>query len=157
MALALAACSGNREARSIELLPGIVSRQGLAEVKRSLNIDESRWQVVEDTRTPTSDKRPFYHYMVLSIRDFPGCATRSDAILAFFNDRLLHITCYPENFEAFITTLADRSIANIRRGDTKTRAGAHVFEGTDPSGRRFVTIEDPLLREELNNWIKRYS
>jgi hypothetical protein len=134
-----------------------MSQAGVVKTMESLKIDRSRWQVVEDTRTPADDKRPSYHYFVVLIKQFPVCLDANDGALTFFNDRLLSVTCYPRDLDKFVAALDERSIVDIRKGDTKTRAGARVSSGTDSSGRQFLTIEDPSIRDELDRWIRKYS
>jgi hypothetical protein len=134
-----------------------MSQAEVVRTKRDLKIDDSRWLVVEDDRLPAGDKRPPYHYLVALVKGFATCLDANDGALAFFNDRLLSVTCYPHDFDKFIAALAERSIVDFGKGETKTRTGARAFFGTDSTGRRFVTIEDPFIREELGRWIRKYS
>jgi hypothetical protein len=104
------------------------------------------WRVVDEPSAPQHDSRP---PLVLESAEVDGVdfGIAGTMKLEFINDQLMATWFFPENMPAYRLAIAERPPMKHLR----------VEFGVDFQKRRYVRFEDARLREEMDNWIRKYS
>lgn len=103
------------------------------------------------------DKRPPFDFAYITFADFQhlGCDTKVDVV--FFNNRLMEVIVYPKDPNRYLAELAKLNIqfdkGGMFRGSHYTLVETHVDIRQDT----YVRWTDARLKEELLDWISKYS
>lgn len=128
-----------------------------SEVKGLLNLRDDQVEVLDDSHTPQTSRRPQFKIFTIKIENFEIAGYRGDFALSFFNDRLESTWFYPEDFEGFVNSLdLDRSALESRQGVMKkpfTRIGIN----TDFQKKSYIEWKDMRLNEQKMDWIDHYA
>jgi hypothetical protein len=131
---------------------GLESMMSQVKVERELKVKPAEWVVVED-RTPLStDTRPMFHILTIS-RPGTTCGGRGELQLTFYNDRLMYMQFFADNFDS----ARNAAGLNPRTGDTHIAPNTRVWAGRSEDGRQYLGWMDLLLKREYDNWIDTYS
>lgn len=157
--LLLAACQKKDEFKPSKLVGPLYSGKSLQAVERDLNLKAGDWDVLEDRRPLTSDKRPPYRIYTLSKREFPMLGVSGQQlVMTFYNDRLMTVQFYPYSIEAFKAALASQDNVGLsRENDAYVEPSTRIWVGKDSQKHTYVGFVDRTLQQESENWIRTYS
>lgn len=155
----LSGCKKKEEFNPSKLVGPLYSGKSLEAVERDLNLKAGDWDVLEDRRPLTSDKRPPFRIYTLSKKDFPLLGVPGQQlIMTFYNDRLMTVQFYPHSLDAFKAALASReNIAFSGDNDANVAPAAHIWIGKDRDRHTYVGFIDRTLQQEYDNWVRTYE
>lgn len=125
--------------------------------------------VVTDIRRPATRAHPPRELLTLELRPFTHLDVPGRLTLDFFNDRLMEVTFYPDNVQAYAPALARAERGLQRQGANRQvgvsghrRVAANIAQQASPLGpsmgaRAFVLWQDLRLRRELDDWDARFG
>ncbi len=147
------------EFKPSKLVGPLYSGQSLETVERKLDLKPGDWEVLEDRKPLSSDKRPMFRIFTFSKKQFPLLDTPGqDMVLSFYNDRLMTVQFYPYNLDAFKAALQSQDgVALSPDGDSSVAPSTRIWVGKDPSKKLYVGFMDKALQAEHDEWMKKYS
>lgn len=156
--LSLLACKKD-EFKPSKLVGPLYSGQSLETVERKLDLKPGDWDVLEDRKPLSSDKRPMFRIFTFSKKQFPLLDTPGqDLVMTFYNDRLMTVQFYPYNLDAFKAALQSQdSVALSPDGDSHVAPSTRIWVGKDPSKKMYVGFMDKALMAEHDDWMRKYS
>jgi hypothetical protein len=156
--LLLVACKKD-EFKPSKLVGPLYSGQSLETVERKLDLKPGEWEVLEDRKPLSSDKRPMFRIFTFSKKDFPLLDTPGqNLVMTFYNDRLMTVQFYPYNLDAFKGALqAKDSVSLSPDGDSSVAPSTRIWVGKDPSKKLYVGFMDKALMAEHDDWMRKYS
>jgi hypothetical protein len=112
------------------------------------------WETIEDRRPLVSDKRPPFRLIVIRVPEFKDHDVSGNLVLWFYNDRLMKTQFYVPNVKEYL------NVSGI--GVDKDLSGGvpphtHVWVGKDSEGGSYLGMEDEVLKQQMDDWIVRYS
>lgn len=126
-------------------------------------------EVITDIQRPGSRDHPPRNLLTLELRPFTHLGVDGRLTLDFFNDRLMEVTFYPVDVEAYAPALA-RAEPGLRRDGANRqvlvsgsrRVAANIAQQASEIGprigaRAFVLWQDRRLRTELDQWDARFG
>lgn len=151
-------CRNEGKPKPSKMMDSLYSYQSLQAVQRSLDLNVGDWDVLEDRRPLSSDKRPPFRMFTISRKNWVQWRNAGDLQLTFFNDRLMIVRFYPMNIDMFKGALsAEEGIGFTAQGDAWIDPSTRVWVGKDESGKIYVGWIDKVLQHEMDEWIKKYS
>lgn len=156
--LATAACKKD-DFKPSKLVGPLYSGQSLETVERKLDLKPGDWEVLEDRKPLSSDKRPMFRIFTFSKKDFPLLDTPGqNLVMTFYNDRLMTVQFYPYNLDAFKGALQSQdNVALSPDGDSSIAPSTRVWVGKDPNKKMYVGFMDKALMAEHDDWMRKYS
>jgi hypothetical protein len=155
--LATASCRKD-DFRPSKMAGPLYSGQSLETVERKLDLKPGDWEVLEDRKPLSSDKRPMFRIFSFSKKDFPLLDTPGqNLILTFYNDRLMTVQFYPYSLDAFKAALASDGVTLSADGDAHIQPSTRVWVGKDPEKKTYVGFMDKALQAEHDAWMAKYS
>ena len=124
--------------------------------RRELNL--KNWETLEDRKPLVSDKRPPFRMLTIRVPDYNDHGYTGALVLSFYNDRLMKTQFYVPNIKEYLSVAgADQqaSIGNDMSGGISPHT--HVWIGKEGDGRTYLGMEDEVLKQQMNDWIARYS
>ena len=142
-----------------KLVGPLYSGQSLETVERKLDLKPGDWEVLEDRKPLSSDKRPMFRIFTFSKKDFPLLDTPGqNLVMTFYNDRLMTVQFYPYNLDAFKGALQSQdNVALSPDGDSTIAPSTRVWVGKDPNKKMYVGFMDKTLMAEHDDWMRKYS
>ncbi len=141
-----------------KMVGDLYSYQSLETVERKLDLKPGDWDVLENRKPLSTDKRPMFRIFTFSKKDFPLLGTPGrKIIMTFYNDRLMTVQFYPYDMGAFKSALAADGTNLSAEGDTHISPSTHVWLGKDDHGQLYVGFMDKVLEAEHDAWMARYS
>jgi hypothetical protein len=155
----LAACHKKDEFKPSKLVDPLYSGKSLEAVERDLNLKPGDWDVLEDRRPLTSDKRPPFRIFTISKKEFPVLGVSGEKlVMTFYNDRLMTVQFYPYNLDSFKAALASQdSVGFSRENDAFVAPSTRIWVGKDLDKHVYVGFIDRTLQDEYEAWIRKYS
>ncbi len=136
----------------------LYSYQSLETVERKLDLKHGDWDVLEDRKPLSTDKRPMFRIFTFSKKDFPLLDTPGqNLVMTFYNDRLMTVQFYPYDMGAFKSALAADGVTLSPEGDAHIPPSTRVWLGKDDQGKLYVGFMDKALEAEHDAWMARYS
>lgn len=136
----------------------LYSYQSLETVERKLDLKPDDWDVLENRKPLSTDKRPMFRIFTFSKKDFPLLGTSGrKIIMTFYNDRLMTVQFYPYNMSAFKSALSADGTTLSPAGDAYIPPSTHVWLGKDDQGQYYVGFMDKVLEAEHDAWMAKYS
>lgn len=136
----------------------LYSYQSLETVERKLDLKPDDWDVLENRKPLSTDKRPMFRIFTFSKKDFPLLDTSGrKIIMTFYNDRLMTVQFYPYNMSAFKSALSADGTTLSPAGDAYIAPSTHVWLGKDDQGQYYVGFMDKVLEAEHDAWMAKYS
>ncbi|HVP64683.1 MAG TPA: hypothetical protein VMT82_07295 [candidate division Zixibacteria bacterium] len=132
---------------------GLESVMSQAKVERKLNVKSSEWEVVEDRRPLSTDTRPMFHILTISHKGATCGGDRGELQLTFFNDRLMYMQFYADDFDA----ARNAAGLNPHTGDTHIPPNTRAWAGRSEDRRQYLGWMDLLLKREYDDWINTYE
>ena len=155
--LSLAACKKD-DFKPSKFAGPLYSGQSLETVERKLDLKPGDWDVLEDRKPLSTDKRPMFRIFTFSKKEFPLLNTPGkDLILSFYNDRLMTVQFYPYNLDSFKSALQADGVSLSHEGDSFVAPSTRVWVGKDAQGKMYVGFMDKALEAEHDDWIRKYS
>lgn len=156
--LLLVACHKKDELKPSKMVGPLYSLQSLETVERKIDLKAGDWDVLEDRRPLSSDKRPPFRIFTFSKKDFPLLDTAGkELVMTFYNDRLMTVQFYPYNLDAFKAALQSDGVSLSSDGDGHAGTSTRVWVGKDPAGKTYVGFIDKALQAEHDDWMMKYS
>jgi hypothetical protein len=124
--------------------------------RRELKYDN--WEMIEDRRPLVSDKRPPFRLIVIRVPEFKDHGFTGSLVLWFYNDRLMKTQFYVPNVKDYLNVAGvDQhvSLGNDMSGGISPHT--HVWIGKESDGRTYLGLEDEILKQQMVDWIGRYS
>jgi len=142
-----------------KLVGPLYSGQSLETVERKLDLKPGDWEVLEDRKPLSSDKRPMFRIFTFAKKDFPLLDTPGQSlVMTFYNDRLMTVQFYPYNLDAFKGALQSRdNVALSPDGDSSIAPSTRIWVGKDPNKKMYVGFMDKALMAEHDDWMRKYS
>jgi hypothetical protein len=116
------------------------------------------WDTVEDRRPLVSDKRPPFRMLVIRVPDYKDHGFSGSLVLSFYNDRLMKTQFYVANVKEYLNVAGPDeqvSLGNDLSGGISPHT--HVWVGKEGDGRTYLGMEDEVLKQQMDDWIVRYS
>jgi len=132
---------------------GLESGMSQHKTERKLKVKSAEWEVVDDRSPLSTDTRPPFHILTVSRKGANCGGERGDLQLTFYNDRLMYMQFYADNFNS----VRDSAGLDPRTGDAHIEPNTRVWAGRSEDGRRYVGWMDLLLKREYDNWINTYE
>lgn len=157
--LLLGACQKKDEFKPSKLVGPLYSGKSLQAVERELDLKAGDWDVLEDRRPLTSDKRPPYRIYTLSKKEFPLLGVPGhQLIMTFYNDRLMTVQFYPYSADTFRAALVSQdNVGFSRENDAFVEPSTRIWVGKDLQKHTYFGFVDRALQQESDNWIRTYS
>ena len=155
----LAGCQKKDDFKPSKLVGPLYSGKSLEAVERDLNLKAGDWDVLEDRRPLTSDKRPPFRIYTLSKKEVPMLGVSGQQlIMTFYNDRLMTVQFYPYSIDAFKSALmAQDSVGLGPTGDAFVAPATRVWLGKDMKKQFYIGFIDTRLKQEYDNWVRTYD
>ena len=118
----------------------------------------SRWDTVEDRQPLVSDRRPPFRLLVIRVPELSSHGVSGRLVLWFFNDRLMRTQYYVPNIKEYLdVAAADQqiSLANDMTGGIPPHT--RVWVGKEGDGKSYLGMQDEILKQQMDDWIARYS
>lgn len=159
LSLFLSACHKKDEFKPSKLVGPLYSGKSLEAVERDLDLKAGDWDVIEDRRPLTSDRRPPFRIFTISKKEFPMLGVSGQQmILTFYNDRLMTVQFYPYNMDAFKAALAIQDKVSLsNEGDSFVAPSTRVWVGKDMQNHFYVGFIDRTLKQEYDDWVSKYA
>ncbi len=157
--LLLGACRKKDDFKPSKLVGPLYSGKSLEAVQRDLNLKAGDWDVLEDRRPLSSDKRPPFRIFTILKKEFPmlGVSGRQ-LIMTFYNDRLMTVQFYPYSLDTFKSALAAKDSVSITpEGDAFVAPSTRIWIGKDNQGQLYVGFIDRTLQKEYDDWVRKYD
>lgn len=155
--LSASACK-KKDFQPSKMVGELYSYQSLETVERKLDLKPGDWDVLENRKPLSTDKRPMFRIFTFSKKDFPLLDTPGRKIvMTFYNDRLMTVQFYPYDVSAFKSALSSDGTTLSAAGDAYIPPSTHVWLGKDDQGQYYVGFMDKVLEAEHNAWMAKYS
>ncbi len=156
--LVTAACKKD-DFKPSKLVGPLYSGQSLETVERKLDLKPGDWEVIEDRKPLSSDKRPMFRIFTFSKKDFPLLDTPGqNLVMTFYNDRLMTVQFYPYNLDAFKGALQSQDNVSLSPdGDSSIAPSTRIWVGKDANKKLYVGFMDKALMAEHDDWMRKYS
>lgn len=116
------------------------------------------WETIEDRQPLVSDKRPPFRLIVIRVPDFKDNGVTGSLVLWFYNDRLMKTQFYVPNIKEYVNAAgADQGISLSNDLSGGIAPHTKVWIGKDSDGKTYLGMEDEILKQQMNDWITRYS
>ncbi len=156
--LCVPGCRTKNEFKPSRLMPPLASGFSLRKVQRELNLKSGDWDVLEDRRPLSSDKRPPFQILTISRPGFTRFGATGELVMTFYNDRLMTTLFYPMDLDGLRTALArEAGISFSRQGDTRIEPTTRVWIGKARDGRSYIGWIDLELERQQDEWIEKYE
>jgi hypothetical protein len=157
--LLLSACHKKHDFKPSKLVGPLYSGKSLEAVQRDLNLKAGDWDVLEDRRPLSSDKRPPFRIFTISKKDFPMLGVSGQQlIMTFYNDRLMTVQFYPYSMDAFKSALSAKDKVSISpEGDSFVAPSTRIWIGKDIQNDLYVGFIDRTLQQEYDDWVHKYD
>lgn len=155
----LTGCKKKDEFKPSKLVGPLYSGKSLEAVERDLTLKAGDWDVLEDRRPLTSDKRPPFRIYTISKKEFPMLGVSGQQlIMTFYNDRLMTVQFYPYSLDAFKAALASQDNVSLGpEGDSFVQPSTRVWVGKDIQKKMYVGFIDRTLQQEYEDWVRKYA
>lgn len=139
---------------SAELVGGFRTHMSSADVEGLLEAGGYEWEVIEKGGLPPGDQRPSYSGEKWRASHFKDRGFEGRVEVEFFNERLMAVSFFPDEFDSYLKSLDPEAKAQIgERLRLSWDPRVNVRVGSSPEGLRCVTWESVRLREEDRRWI----
>ncbi len=157
--LLLTGCKKKDEFKPSKLVGPLYSGKSLEAVERDLRLKAGDWDVLEDRRPLTSDKRPPFRIFTISKKEFPMLGVSGkQLIMTFYNDRLMTVQFYPYSLDTFKAALASQDSVSLGpEGDSFIAPSTRVWVGKDNENKLYVGFIDKTLQQEYDDWVRKYA
>ena len=116
------------------------------------------WEMVEDRRPLVSDKRPPFRLIVIRVPEFKDHGVTGSLVLWFYNDRLMKTQFYVPNMKDYLNVAgSDQRVSLGNEGSGGIPPHTKVWVGKEEDGRTYLGMEDQILKQQMDDWIVRYS
>lgn len=112
------------------------------------------WETVEDREPLVSDRRPPFRLLVVRVPNFKDHGFTGDLVLSFYNDRLMKTQFYVANIKDYLNA-AGVFLSNDMSGSIPPHT--RTWMGKDGDGKTYLGMEDQVLKQQMDDWIVRYS
>jgi hypothetical protein len=157
--LLLSACHKKDDFKPSKLVGPLYSGKSLEAVQRDLKLKAGDWDVLEDRRPLSSDKRPPFRIFTISKKGFPLLGVSGQQlIMTFYNDRLMTVQFYPYSMDAFKAALSTKDKVSISpEGDSFVAPSTRIWIGKDIQGHLYAGFIDRTLQKEYDDWVHKYD
>lgn len=115
------------------------------------------WEVIEHNIIGPGDSTIKHGYFKVSVKNFTT-DYKGRLILTFFNNQLMWIWGYPQDWESYKVDLEKKYNEKLFIGYEETIEGRLIFRVyKDYKKEIYVAWEDKCLSEIQNNWIDKYT
>lgn len=114
----------------------------------------NNWDTIEDRKPLVSDKRPPFRLIVIRVPDFKDHGFTGNLVLWFYNDRLMKTQFYVADIKSYLNA-AGVPLGSDMSGGIPPHT--HVWVGKEQDGQTYLGMEDEILKQQMNDWISRYS
>lgn len=138
------------------LLKPAMSTWNFEKTRRTLNYDH--WETIEDRKPLVSDKRPPFRILIIKVPNYKDHGYTGNLVLQFYNDRLMRSQYYVDDMKGYLNVAgADEKVAlgNDKSGHIEPHT--RVWLGKEADGHEYLGMEDEILKQQMNDWINRYS
>ena len=135
---------------------GLTSYSNMEEVKSIVKNNNGDWKVIESSTLEKTDLRPPYSYVRIVSNNFFEKRFPGKTNLIFFNDRLMTVLFYPNDWSKYEKYLYPNQ-ATKKDGWKKTNGNLQIRINRNYNGDRYISWEDIKLSSEMRNWIAKYS
>lgn len=133
-----------------------MSYWNLAQAKQALRFNA--FETIEDREPLVSDKRPVFRLLVIKLPNYPDHGFSGDLVLSFYNDRLMKTQYYVKDMQKYLNAAAAAQQAFLSNDKSGSIAPhTKVWLGKEQDGREYLGMEDEILKQQMNDWINRYS
>jgi len=118
----------------------------------------TNWETLEDRLPLVSDKRPPFRYTSIQAQNVVDHGFNGTLVLSFYNNRLMETQFYTQRMDDYLNAAASDEkvmLDNDKSGSIPPHT--HVWVGKEQDGREYLGMEDMLLKQQMNDWIARYS
>jgi hypothetical protein len=151
-------CRKEGEHEPSKLISPLESGESLQAVQSKLGWSAGTWDVLNDRRPLSSDKRPPFRVLEISKKDWSHHGVSGELVLLFYNDSLMAAQFYPVDLEQYQSVLESQDqITFSGDGDTKIPPATRVWIGKDAAGRKYIGWIDKTLQAEHDDWVRKYS
>jgi len=118
----------------------------------------NNWDTIEDRRPLVSDKRPPFRIVIIRVPDFKDHGYSGGLVLQFYNDRLMKTQYYVKDMKGYLRAAAgDEQVALGSENSGHIAPHTHVWVGKEEDGNEYLGMEDEILKQQMTDWINRYS
>ena len=111
---------------------------------------------VERSENPDKEQPP-YTIARLGVASFEHLGFTGELNLVFFNDRLEAVWFFPDDFNAYTSTLKSRGVTITDDIADSRRALSHVWTDKTLEGKPYVAWGDSRLLEQARRWLLRHA
>ena len=144
-------------AASTQLAGDFRSQMSLDEWKAHAKRAGFTWQVAENQMVEAKEERPRFSNIRIVVQVFTDLGESGEAHFQFFNERLMAIRYFPNDFIGYKSNLWRSKGAQADKAEILIEPSTRVYIAQDFRGLRFICFEDMALVRNMNNWIARYS
>ncbi len=154
--LATSACRSNKLPTT--LIDSLYSYQSAQRVQRVLGVKRDTWEILQETHLLPGDKRPPHSTLSALVKNYSHLGYTGELVLDFYNDQLMETHFYPSDLEGYRKALEQKQRFRFDQ-DLGAKLGPtkRMWIGKDEKKRRYVGCRDLRLRQEEDDWIKKYS
>jgi len=155
LSLTLHGCGAEKPSPS-DLAFGFKSYTNYDEIRSTVAKRKGMWRVIEKNGTSPSDKRPPYEYIRVVSDLFDGSTYSGSLVLIFYNDLLMAVWFYPEDWESYKKSIAmDKHVEEDSWENITGNVRAWIKR--DHTGKRYMAWEDVTLSEAMQDWLEKFS
>ncbi len=137
------------------LIAGLESYASRAEVLPKLT-EGVETKVVEDIARNKNASQPPHKVYAVKLLTYEHLRQPGQLLLTFFNDRLMQVAFYPENFDDYVAALRASGVA-LRTGNELVVGHTTIWIGKDFDNVPFIGWADERLRAQQRRWLSKYS
>jgi len=139
------------------LMFGLKSYTSIDKIHKKINQKNGTWTIIENNKLAKNDKRPRYEIFTVSTNAFKDNKIAGITVLEFFNNRLMSVTFYPNNWTKYKKYLEKKNINILNNQWKDTKNGVTIRINEDNQKKHYFETEDTTLIKEYNDWIAKYS
>jgi len=149
--------AANEMALPTPLIGDFRSQMALEEWKIRMRQAGIKWQIVENQVVEAKGERPRFSNIRIAVNDYPDFGKKGNAQFQFFNEKLMAVRYFPNDFAAYQSRVWSENQAQTIQKEILVKPSTRIYSAHDFRGMQFVCFEDIVLTQAMNQWIARYS
>lgn len=138
------------------LLKPAMSTWNFEKTRRTMRYD--KWETVEDRKPLVSDKRPPFRILIIRVPNYRDHGFTGSLLLQFYNDRLMRSQFYVDDMKGYLNAAgSDEQVSLGNDNSGHIAPHTRVWVGKEADGHEYLGMEDETLKQEMNDWVSRYS
>lgn len=140
-----------------EFIEKFISFQTIKTFENNVKTETDSIVVIENSKLSDTDARPEFSIYTVMLPDYKIGNITGKIKARFFNNRLMSVWFYPNDYDGFEKLLKERYDIHLKNREKTIINCVEINRWTDFEGNEYFGWSDVKLVKEQNDWISKHS